>query len=54
MMFMATISNSKSNTLITGTSAADSIYNYGDTVTIDAYAGNDLISIHSFSKKIFD
>ena len=37
------ISNSNSNTLITGTSYADSIYNNGNNVTINTGAGNDSV-----------
>lgn len=37
------ISNSKSNTLVAGTSGADSIYNSGDLVTVNSGAGNDSI-----------
>ena len=40
---MATTSNSKSNTLISGTSDSDSIYNGGSNVTIEAMAGNDTV-----------
>ena len=39
----ASISNSKSNCLVTGTSGNDSISNSGDKVTINAGAGNDTI-----------
>ena len=41
---MANISNSASNTVITGTADADSIYNSASTVTIEAAAGNDTIT----------
>ena len=41
---MAIINNTKSNTLISGTSGKDSIYNYdGSNVTIDSGAGNDTV-----------
>ena len=40
---MANISNSTYNTLVSGTSDADSIYNSGRYVTIDAGAGNDTV-----------
>ena len=44
---MADISNTTSNTVITGTADSDSIINYGNTaVSIDAGAGND--TIHNF------
>jgi len=41
---MADINNSDNNTLISGTSEADSIENSGSNVTINADAGNDSIS----------
>jgi len=41
---MATISNSTANTLVTGTSDADSIYNNSASVTVNAGAGNDTVS----------
>ncbi len=40
---MAKFSNNKSDTLITGTAKADSIFNSGDNVTISAGDGNDTI-----------
>ena len=40
---MATIRNTASNTLLSGTDGKDSIENSGSNVTIDASAGNDLI-----------
>ena len=40
---MAVISNYSSNTLISGTSDTDSIYNSGSYVTISASTGNDSI-----------
>ncbi len=39
-----TLSNSKKNTVISGTSYADSIYNSGANVTINSGAGNDSIN----------
>lgn len=38
---MVNMSNSTSNTVITGTSDADILINFGDNVTIDGGAGND-------------
>ena len=43
IQLFADISNSTSNTIITGTNDADSIYNWGDNVTINALGGNDTI-----------
>ena len=40
---MANVSNTESNTLLSGTSGDDSVNNYGDFVTIDAGTGNDTI-----------
>ncbi|MBR2180148.1 MAG: hypothetical protein IJ862_07135 [Selenomonadaceae bacterium] len=40
---MSTINNSKNNTIISGTANADSIWNKGDNVTINANGGNDTI-----------
>lgn len=47
---MATINNRQSDTLITGTSETDSIYNCGVNVTIDGSGGND--SIKNSSDKV--
>ncbi len=44
------ISNSNSNTIISGTSYADSIYNNGSNVTISTGAGNDTISNYDDSQ----
>ena len=44
---MANISNSTANTLVTGTSSADSIYNTGGNVTINSGSGNDTINNQS-------
>ena len=41
---MATISNSTSNTLVSGTSGKDKITNSASYVTINAGAGNDTIN----------
>lgn len=40
---MADISNSANNTLVVGTTGDDNIINYGEYVTIDGNAGNDII-----------
>ena len=43
VIFMANISNSTNGTLISGSSSADTLKNWGANVTIDAAAGNDTI-----------
>ena len=40
---MATVENSTNNTIISGTASADSIWNKGDNVTVNANGGNDTI-----------
>ncbi|MBR1397528.1 MAG: hypothetical protein IJ563_08360, partial [Selenomonadaceae bacterium] len=42
---MANISNSKSNTIVNGTSGDDYIYNSCENVTINGGAGNDTINL---------
>ena len=51
---MANISNSTANTLVTGTSSADSIYNTGGNVTINSGSGNDTINNQSqdYTKRV--
>ena len=43
---MANISNSTKNTVITGTSYADTIANYAERVTIKSSAGDDSLYSH--------
>ncbi len=40
---MANYSNQTADSIVTGTSAADIIYNYGSRATVNAGAGNDSI-----------
>ncbi len=40
---MATLSNGTSNTIVTGTSGADSVYNSGQNVTITTSDGKDTV-----------
>ena len=49
---MADISNYVYNTLVAGSSGADSIYNSGDNVTILGGAGNDTINTVGFSSRV--
>lgn len=44
---MAVISNSTVGTLVSGTSSADTIYNTGANVTIQALGGNDSVVNHN-------
>ena len=49
---MANINNSRSSTIVAGTSSADSIYNSGDYSTINADDGNDTINNNGYYSKI--
>lgn len=50
---MANFSNSTSSTLVSGTSAADSIYNSGNYVTVKAGKGNDIVNSLSYGSILY-